>query len=78
FYNDKFDKLLIEARVEFDEDKRKNLYREMAIIVRNQGGVIIPMFNQAIDAISGKVGGYVGGRDELMNRYAFAKCWLMA
>ncbi|TIR02610.1 MAG: ABC transporter substrate-binding protein, partial [Mesorhizobium sp.] len=62
FHNEKFDKLLLEARGEFDQDKRKNLYREMAILVRDEGGVIVPMFNQVIDAISDKVGGYTSGR----------------
>ncbi|TIS33943.1 ABC transporter substrate-binding protein [Mesorhizobium sp.] len=75
FRNEKFDKLLIEARAEFDQDKRKNLYREMAIIVRDEGGVIAPMFSHFIDAISDKVGGYVGGDT---NPFAFAKCWLTA
>lgn len=79
FVNEKFDKLLTEARAELDEDKRKNLYREMAIIVRDEGGTILPMFNQFVDAISDKVGGYGGGRGEMMDGgYAFAKCWLQA
>ncbi|ESZ53697.1 ABC transporter substrate-binding protein [Mesorhizobium sp. L103C131B0] len=78
FRNEKFDKLLIEARAEFDQDKRKNLYREMGLLLRDEGGVIIPMFAQVIDAISDKVGGYAGFRDNLMNGYAFSKCWLTA
>ncbi|RWQ47641.1 ABC transporter substrate-binding protein [Mesorhizobium sp.] len=77
FFNEKFDKLLIEARAEFDEDKRKSLYREMAIILRNEGGLIVPMFNQEIDAISDKLGGYVAFRNTLMNGEAFSKCWLI-
>ncbi|PBB41250.1 peptide ABC transporter substrate-binding protein [Mesorhizobium sp. WSM3866] len=76
FFNERFDKLLLEARGELDQAKRKNLYREMAIIVRDEGGVIVPMFNQFIDAISDKVGGYVGEIDHLMNSTALAKCWL--
>ncbi|OBP77770.1 peptide ABC transporter substrate-binding protein [Mesorhizobium loti] len=78
FSSEKFDKLLIEARGELDQDKRKNLYREMAIILRDEGGVIVPMFNQSIDATSDKIGGFGGGRSELMDGYAFAKCWLNA
>ncbi|TIP78450.1 MAG: peptide ABC transporter substrate-binding protein, partial [Mesorhizobium sp.] len=58
FFNERFDKLLSEALGELDQDKRKNLYREMAIIVRDEGGTIVPMFNQFIDAISDQVGGY--------------------
>ncbi|RUV71179.1 ABC transporter substrate-binding protein [Mesorhizobium sp. M5C.F.Cr.IN.023.01.1.1] len=78
FTNERFDKLLSEALGELDQDKRKNLYREMAIIVRDEGGTIVPMFNQFIDAISDQVGGYVGRVDSLMNGYALTQCWLEA
>ncbi|RWD23307.1 MAG: ABC transporter substrate-binding protein [Mesorhizobium sp.] len=78
FFNERFDKLLSEALGELDQDKRKNLYREMAIIVRDEGGTIVPMFNQFIDAISDQVGGYVGRVDSLMNGYALTQCWLEA
>ncbi|MES0157957.1 ABC transporter substrate-binding protein [Mesorhizobium sp. M0018] len=78
FHNEKFDKLLIEARAELDQDKRKNLYREMAVIVRDEGGLIVPMFAQDIEAISDKVGGYVGGRNGMMDYRALVKCWLQA
>lgn len=72
FFNEKFDKLLVEARAELDQDKCKNHYREMAIIVRDEGGVIAPMFAQEIDAISDTVGGYVSGRRSgLMDGFAF-------
>jgi peptide/nickel transport system substrate-binding protein len=79
FFNERFDKLLIEARAELDQDRRKALYREMAMIVRDEGGLICPMFNQYIDAVSDKVGGYGGAvNHELMDGYALAKCWLKA
>lgn len=79
FYNEKFDKLLIEARAERDQDKRKNLYREMAIIVRDEGGLIAPMFNQWIDATGPGVKGFVKDPAAGMsNGYALARCWLDA
>ncbi|RUW81143.1 ABC transporter substrate-binding protein, partial [Mesorhizobium sp. M2A.F.Ca.ET.067.02.1.1] len=79
FANEKFDKLLIEARAELDQDKRKNLYREMAIIVRDEGGVIAPFFNQFIDATGPGVKGFVKhpARD-FSNASALAECWLEA
>ncbi|MER9445640.1 ABC transporter substrate-binding protein [Mesorhizobium sp. M0340] len=79
FFNDKFDKLLIEARGELDQDKRKNLYREMAIIVRNEGGTIAPFFNQFIDATGPGVKGFVKhpARD-MGNASALVQCWLEA
>lgn len=79
FFDERFDKLLLEARAELDQTKRKELYREMALIVRDEGGLICPMFNQYIDAVSDKVAGYGGGvNHELMDGYALAKCWLTA
>src|SRR6056297_3394113 len=42
--NERFDELMIKARSELDEDKRREMYWEMQDIVANQGGVVIPMF----------------------------------
>lgn len=72
-----FDRLLIQAREELDQQKRKAIYREMAIMVRDDGGTIIPMFNHFIDAISTNVRGYIrDGAMELSNGLAPIRCWL--
>ncbi|MER8785611.1 ABC transporter substrate-binding protein [Mesorhizobium sp. M1006] len=42
--NPKFNKLLLEARSELDDAKRKQMYGEMQRLVSDDGGVIIPMF----------------------------------
>lgn len=42
--NETFDDLMVKARSELDEGKRRQMYGEMQDIVSNQGGVIIPMF----------------------------------
>ncbi len=77
FHNEQFDQLLIAARAELDQDKRKQMYRDMAMIVHNEGGLICPMFNDLIDAVSDKVQGFTTGRThELMDGYALARCWL--
>jgi peptide/nickel transport system substrate-binding protein len=79
FFNEKFDKMLIAARAELDQAKRKQMYRDMATIVRDEGGLILPMFNDVIDATGPKVGGYVTGKThELSDGFALAKCWLTA
>lgn len=79
FFNEGFDKLLLEARGELDQDRRKELYREMAVIVRDEGGLICPMFNDVIDAIRDEVQGYqTGVTHELRDGYALATCWLAA
>ncbi|MBL0373621.1 ABC transporter substrate-binding protein [Rhizobium sp. KVB221] len=79
FFNEKFDKMLITARAELDTDKRKKLYADMGTIVRDEGGVIAPMFNDFIDATGPQVGGWVSDYNgEQMSGYALSKCWLTA
>jgi peptide/nickel transport system substrate-binding protein len=42
--HERFNRLLVEARSELDEAKRRTLYREMQAIVRDEGGAIVPMY----------------------------------
>lgn len=44
FDNPRFQKLLLVARSELDEVKRKAIYREMQVILHEEGGVIVPAF----------------------------------
>ncbi|MGE0009135.1 MAG: ABC transporter substrate-binding protein [Parvibaculaceae bacterium] len=53
--NERFDKLLVEARAELDEAKRKAMYGEMQKILRDEGGAIIPMYANYVFARSNKV-----------------------
>ena len=48
--------------------------------MRDEGGLIVPFFNQFIDAVaSDKVSGYVKTPiGEQMDGYALAECWLNA
>jgi len=42
--NARFDELLVQARSELNEDKRRAMYYEMQEIVSNDGGVVVPFF----------------------------------
>lgn len=53
--NERFNKLLVEARSELDETKRAEMYREMQQILRTDGGVIVPMFASYVMAHNDKV-----------------------
>lgn len=44
FSNARFDELLVAARSELDDDKRRMMYWEMQEILNREGGVIAPMF----------------------------------
>ena len=50
--DERFDKLLLEARSELDEEKRAEMYREMQSIVRTEGGAVIPVFASFVMAHS--------------------------
>ena len=80
FKNEQFDQLLYAARAELDEAKRKQMYADMSLLVRNEGGLICPMFNQFIDAVGDRVEGWVDAKTgfELNNFYAPMKMWVAA
>jgi len=68
FNNPEFDAKLLAAKAELDLTKRKALYSEMGNIVRDEGGLICPMFNDFIDGVSDKLVGWeTDPNGELMN-----------
>ena len=75
----KFDEILLAARGELDQAKRKAEYSELAHMVRDTGGLILPMFNNFVEAKREEVGGWVmDPNNEMMNGRALARCWLNA
>ena len=79
FFNERFDSLLLQARGELDLTLRKELYSEMGTIVRDEGGLINPMFNDFIDALNGDVAGWATNPNgELMNGFAPVLMWSAA
>ena len=74
-----FDAMLLAARSELDEAKRKQMYRDMGVMMNETGGLICPMFNDWLEAISDKVEGWEADANQtMMNGLAGAKCWLKA
>jgi peptide/nickel transport system substrate-binding protein len=68
FKNPEFDAKLLAAKAELDLTKRKALYSEMGKLVRDEGGLICPMFNDFIDGVSDKLVGWeTDPNGELMN-----------
>lgn len=54
--NERFDKLLVEARAELDQNKRREMYYEMQKILNEEGGSAIPMFASYVFGVSDGVG----------------------
>ncbi len=74
-----FDKLLFEARAELDPTRRKELYTEMAQMLRDEGGLILPMFNDFIDASTVKLEGQLVDPSQPMSNGMIARrAWFAA
>ena len=60
-----------------DPDKRRELYYEMQVIVRDEGGVAIPMFANWVDANSKKLahGEHLGNLWQLDNARLAERWW---
>ncbi|RYH04177.1 ABC transporter substrate-binding protein [Salipiger sp. IMCC34102] len=52
----RFQELLLEGRAELDSDRRREIYTEMQMILRDEGGVLIPMFANYVEGLSAKLG----------------------
>lgn len=77
FFNEQFDQLIFAARGELDQTKRTQMYADAGTIVRDEGGLIAPMFNNFIDATSDEVAGWGPSKGfGLMNFYAPMKMWV--
>lgn len=79
FDNDRFETLLVEARGATDAGKRAGIYAEIGQIVHDEGGSIIPVFNNYLNAARPELQGYVGDvGNDLCNGYVASRVWLEA
>jgi peptide/nickel transport system substrate-binding protein len=53
--NETFENILLEARAELDETKRAEMYTEMQRLVKDEGGLVAPVFGNFTSVISNKV-----------------------
>jgi len=53
--DERFNKLMVEARSELDDVKRRTMYIEMQQRLSVEGGVIIPMFADIVEAVTTKL-----------------------
>ena len=54
--NERFNELLLIAKAETNDERRKELYREMATLAKDDGGTVIPFFNNFVYANSTDIG----------------------
>lgn len=53
--NEQFNTLLVAARSELDETKRRGMYVEMQRILHDEGSTVIPLFGSYVQAVSDKI-----------------------
>ena len=72
-----FDAMLLEARAELDQVRRKSIYTSMALMLRDEGGLIVPMFNDFIDASTTKLEGQLlDPAGQMSNGLIMNRTWL--
>ncbi len=77
--NQQFDQLVLAARGERDQGKRKQMYGDMQTLIYNHCGTIIPTFISSIDGYSKKVKGVEPWMTGLMMGYRFPEfVWFSA
>lgn len=71
--------LLVEARAELDAEKRAEMYHEMQVILRDEGGSVIPLFANNVFAMSRKVGhpASMAGNWELDGGRSIERWWFV-
>ncbi|HXP74568.1 MAG TPA: ABC transporter substrate-binding protein [Stellaceae bacterium] len=76
--NERFNQLLLAARAELDTAKRQTMYHEMQQLVRDDGGVIIPMYANYVDARSKKIarGPAIGSNYDLDGWKCIERWWM--
>nr|WP_250157517.1 ABC transporter substrate-binding protein [Tianweitania aestuarii] len=79
FKRPEFDAMAAKARGELDEAKRRALYHDMAIMVRDEGGLILPVFNDYVNAARKTLKGFVHDiGNDLSNGRVASRVWLDA
>jgi peptide/nickel transport system substrate-binding protein len=75
--NDRFNALLLEAKAELDDAKRAEMYAEMQMLVRDDGGTIVPFFRNRVNVMSTKLGApeQQAGNWELDGARSYQRWW---
>lgn len=76
--NERFNELLVAARAELNEDKRREMYYEMQEIVKDDGGTIIPMYASYVYAHSDRVAHGPLAANRALDGWKAIERWWMA
>jgi len=77
--NARFQELLLSARAELDSDKRREQYYEMQALMSAEGGTVVPMYANYVDAHSTKLGnsGTIGNVFQMDSSRLMERWWFV-
>ena len=77
--HERFNQLLKQARAELDTEKRREMYAEMQLVVRDEGGVVVPVFANFVAAASANIGTpeKIGGNWPMDGAKNFERWWFV-
>ena len=77
FSNERFDMLLAEAKGELNDDRRREIYRDMMLIMRDEGSTVIPFFRNRVSGRRSTVmhDGMLAGNAPLDGNRATERWW---
>ncbi len=75
--NKRFNELLLTAKAELDQDKRAEMYKEMQLLCRDDGGTIVPFFRNRTMARRSNVkhGEFIASNWELDGARGYQRWW---
>ena len=80
FRSEQLDQLIYSARAELDESKRRQIYRDIQLIIKDQGACIIPGFANVVQGLSTQVGtsDKIGGGWDMDGGHFLKRWWRKA
>ncbi len=75
--NKQFNELLLQAKSELDQDKRAEMYKEMQLLCKDDGGTIVPFFRNRTMARRDNVkhGEFIASNWELDGARGYQRWW---
>ena len=73
--NPEFDRLLAQARGEFNDARRKEIYHRCQLLIHETGGCLNPIFNDFVDGARANLQGWIPGNHGLSGMRAAERMW---
>lgn len=77
FRNEKLDQLILSGRAELDEGKRREIYRDIQLIIKDQGSCIVPGFANVVQGLAKDIGtsDKIGGGWDMDGGHFLKRWW---